>query len=468
MLKKTSAVIALVVGLVIPRGTTAGVGIGQDPRFDRVATSVEQKMKEYGVPGVSLAILREGNVTSRPFGVTSVDNALPVTADTLFQIGSITKTFTGTLVMRLVDEGKLQLDSPVRTYIPDFRVKDADATRLATVRTLLTHMGGWEGDLFIDTGDGDDALAKAVARMADSEQVAPIGTIWSYNNAGFFVAARLVEIATHRPYESALNDLLIRPLGLKAFVFPADVMTYRFAVGHGGPIDKPGVLRPWRLPRAVNGVGSIVTTAADLLRYAQFHLGDGTANGTRVMSADGLERLQATQFVKQGTDDEMGLTWHISNEGGVRRISHGGSTTGQQALLEFIPARRFAIAILTNGSRGGQLARDVTRAALHEYLDVTVTDPAPIDSPAADLQSIVGRYTRPYADVVIARDGPHVTIQTIQKKGFPSEDVPPRPPSPAAPFAFYAKDRLIGTAGETKLAHAEIIRRADGTIGWIR
>jgi hypothetical protein len=141
---------------------------------------------------------------------------------------------------------------------------------------------------------------------------------------------------------------------------------------------------------------------------------------------------------------------------------------GQQALLEFVPARRFAIVLLTNSTRGSQLNRDVTRVALKEFLGVTVTDPAPIEQPSADLRAIAGRYTRPYADTIVAVDGSHLTMQSIPKKGFPSEAVPPAPPSPPAPFAFYAKDRLIGTGGETRLARAEIIRRADGTVGWIR
>jgi CubicO group peptidase (beta-lactamase class C family) len=123
--------------------------------------------------------------------VTNVDHPLPVTDRTLFQIGSISKTFTGTAMMRLIEQGKVRLDAPVRTYLPDFAVRDRIASRDVTVLDLLTHMSGWEGDLFEDTGEGDDAVARYVANLKKNEQVAPLRRLRSYNNSGFIVTARL-------------------------------------------------------------------------------------------------------------------------------------------------------------------------------------------------------------------------------------------------------------------------------------
>ncbi|HVH12148.1 MAG TPA: serine hydrolase domain-containing protein, partial [Longimicrobium sp.] len=187
----------------------------EDARFERVAAVVEASMAELGIPGVALGIFWEGRSITRGFGVTSVENPLPVTGQTVFQAGSITKTFTATALMRLVESGRLDLDAPVRTYLPGFRVGDETASANATARILLTHMGGWEGDLFDDTGDGDDALARIVERMASLEQVAPFDTFWSYNNAGFYVAGRLLEVATGTSYEDAIRTLLIDPLQLR-------------------------------------------------------------------------------------------------------------------------------------------------------------------------------------------------------------------------------------------------------------
>lgn len=439
-------------------------------RFERIAAVITEKMEEYGVPGVAAGISFGGADATRGFGVTSLENPLAVTEDTLFQVGSISKTFTGTLVMRLVEAGKLRLDAPVREYIPAFRVQDETASRQATVLTMLIHMGGWEGDLFEDTGNGDDALALAVERMAALEQVAPFNAVWSYNNAGFYVAGRLIELATGKSYETSLKELLLQPLGLeRTFIFPADVMTHRFVVGHGGPADKLNVLRPWPLARAAHPVGGVIASVKDLLHYGRFHLGDGSVpGGSRLLSPDSMRRMQATQVVKHGTDEEMAITWHVSSEGGVRQLSHGGSTVGQQALLTLVPSKQLAIALLTNSARGSQLNRDVTRAALNVYLGAAIADPAPISVPESELAACAGRYSRPFTDVIVTRDGDRLMIQTIQKRGFPTPATPIPPPQPAAPYAFYAKDRLIATGGPTKGAHAEIIRLPDGSIGWIR
>lgn len=441
-----------------------------DPRLDRVSAVVTANMKELGVPGVALGIFHEGKTVTRGFGVTNVENPLPVTDQTLFQLGSISKTFTGTLVMRLVESGKLKLDAPVRTYIPGFRVRDEAASRQATVLTTLTHMGGWEGDLFIDTGAGEDALKLAVDQMSESEQIAPVDSVWSYNNAGFYVAGRLVEIATGKSYETALKEMLLEPAGLEnTFIFPADVMTKRYAVGHGGPPDKLRVLQPWHLPRGLHAVGGVIADVRDLLKYGRLHLGDGASEkGSPVLSAKAMQQMQASQLTKHGMDDEMAITWHVSNEGGLRQVSHGGATVGQQALLLLVPERQLAIALLTNSGRGGVLNREVSRAVIKEYLNVTISDPAPIDAPAAELAQYVGLYTRPQADVRVTQDGDKLMIQTITKRGFPTRSTPVPPAGPPSAFKLYAKDRLIGIDGPGKGSRAEIIRKQDGSIGWIR
>lgn len=185
-----------------------------EERFERVSEALRVLMKEHGVPGAALGVYREGRSYTKAFGVTSLENPLTVTDETLFQIGSITKTFTGTLLMRLVEAGKVDLSSPVRRYLPDFGVADPDASARATVRDLVTHVGGWEGDLFDDTGNGDDALARIVREMNELEQQAPLGSAYSYNNAGFYAAARIIEVVTGKPYETTLEEQLLRPLQL--------------------------------------------------------------------------------------------------------------------------------------------------------------------------------------------------------------------------------------------------------------
>lgn len=128
--------------------------------FRELSKLIAERMQHYQVPGAALGIIHDGREHMAGFGVTSVENPLPVNEDTLFQIGSTTKTVTGTAAMRLAEMGKLDLDMLVRTYLPEFRMADDTVAATVTLRHLFTHMGGWFGDYFDDTGMGDDALAK--------------------------------------------------------------------------------------------------------------------------------------------------------------------------------------------------------------------------------------------------------------------------------------------------------------------
>src|ERR1051325_10303908 len=179
-----------------------------DPTFKKIAQKIVSEMKRLQVPGVAIGIWHSGKEYAQGFGITSIEHPLPVTPDTLFQIGSISKTFTGTMLMQLAEQGKVDLDAPVRKYIKDFKLRDIEVARKVTVRHLLTHMSGWVGDYFNDFGNGDDALAKMVKDIAKLPQVQPLGTIWSYNNTGFNIAARIIEIVTKKSYEQAAQELL--------------------------------------------------------------------------------------------------------------------------------------------------------------------------------------------------------------------------------------------------------------------
>jgi CubicO group peptidase (beta-lactamase class C family) len=202
-----------------------------DPRFRLVCEEILAGMSRCSIPGVSIGVYQNGQEHSAGFGVTSLENPLPVTPSTLFQVGSITKTFTTTALMRLVEMGCLSLDNPVRLYLPSLRLSDENVAARVTLRHLLTHTAGWLGDYFNDFGSGEDALARMVASLVDLPQLTPLGEIWSYNNAAFNVAGRLVEVASGKPYETALKELVLEPLGLQnSYFFADDVITHRFVV----------------------------------------------------------------------------------------------------------------------------------------------------------------------------------------------------------------------------------------------
>jgi CubicO group peptidase (beta-lactamase class C family) len=427
-------------------------------------------MEAKGIPGVAVGVLCQGETHTAGFGVTNVDHPLPVTDETLFQIGSITKTFTGTAIMRLVEMGKLDLDATVRTYVPEFKVSDDTAASQATIRHLLTHTGGWEGDFFHDTGAGDDALIKYVAEMAELQQLAPLGTVFSYNNSGFAVAGYVIEKVTAKSYQAALAELILEPLGLEnCFFDPGDLITYRFVVGHNVAEEGAQVARPWPLPRAVYPAGGITSHVKDLLRYARFHLGDGSVNDeTRLLQPESLSLMQTPQVAICDEKEAVGLSWFINDEGGARKIRHGGGTTGQISLLLLVPEHDFAIVILTNANQGGVVTPKVSHWALKHYLDVEIKDPEPIESSEEELAAYVGRYARPFAEMELGMLGGKLIGQVTYKKGFPTQDTPPPPPPPPMSLALCEPGRLLVLDGPFKDMLVDVIRDPDGAIKWMR
>jgi CubicO group peptidase (beta-lactamase class C family) len=214
------------------------VSTSHKAKWHRLSEYVSKVIGERGVPGAALGILCGGEAATTGFGVTHIDHPSPVTDETIFGIASISKTLTTTLVMRLAEMGKLDLDATVRTYLPDFRVADETTSSQATIRHLLTHTGGWEDDSLNDddSGLGNDAFSRYVARMANLEQLAPVGTVFSYNNAGFHLLGGVVEVVADRRYESAMKELVFDPLGMEHTLLEPESMTLM----HSPQVSIPG------------------------------------------------------------------------------------------------------------------------------------------------------------------------------------------------------------------------------------
>jgi CubicO group peptidase (beta-lactamase class C family) len=448
-----------------------------DPKFEAIAALTEAKMKEFGIAGVAVGILQNGVATIRGFGVTNVEDPLPVNAHTVFPIASISKTFAATAMMRLVEQGKVDLKAPVRTYLPEFRVRDEAVSRDVTVMHLLTHLGGWEGQVG-GPDRGSETLTNFVSLQADLMQVAPPGAAWSYNNAGFSFAGRVIEKLNNTSINIAVRDLVFRPLGLEhAGTHSNDFIVNRFAAPHATRNGAPVLLRPFGASVSVTagGVGLCMT---DMMAYAKFHMGDGTsANGERVLKKESLEALRAPQAQKQSTDDEMGIGWHIRRVGGVRTYSHGGTLGGHILLLEIAPERNFAISILTNASAGWRLIQDVEREALRSYLGVTyaknqgiahrgLVETLPNVEPLArqpDLAQYVGTYARPSNSYVVRAEGGKLLLQDRPNAGGRGNT-----PPADVPMAFFGPDRAVVTDGNDKGQTIEFVRDAAGSVKWVR
>lgn len=437
--------------------------------WEQVVACAEAAMKTHGVPGAVVGILHQGEIKTAGLGVTHVEHPLPVTPDTLFQIGSITKTYTATAIMRLVEQGKLSLDEPVRTYVPDFAVVDQDTSARVTVWHLLTHTAGWSGDLFTDMNFGDDALAQYVAAMAELEQETPLGAYVSYNNAAVSLAGHVVAAVTGKTYEAAMQELVLEPMGLKrSFFNPIDVMIHRFVVGHSAGPKGPEVASPWPIPRGDNPCGGLVCDIGDLLRYGRFHLGDGTAeDGTRLLSAESMALMQTPQAT-MWTDEAIGLTWFLNVTDGVVRVSHGGSTIGQQAELTLVPQHGLAIGVLTNADEGLGVNQDVTKCALREYAGLNVSDPEAMEASAEELAAFSGLYTRYMVEMELGMLAGQLVGQIRYTAGFPTKDSPPPPCPPPMSLGLCEPDRLLFLNGRLKGLPVDVVRDADGSVAWLR
>jgi CubicO group peptidase (beta-lactamase class C family) len=208
---------------------------------DSLHDLLDQAVRRHRVPGASLAVLDGTDVTVAATGVLHRGTGVRATPDSLFQIGSITKVWTATLLAQLVAEGRLEFGTPVAEVLPGFRVADPSVSAAVTVQHLLTHTSGIEGDVFTDTGRGDDCVARYVTDCANVGQVHPLAATLSYCNTGFVIAGRVVEVLTGQVWDVALRERLVEPLRLTHTVtLPEDVLRFRAAIGHvAEPVRQP-------------------------------------------------------------------------------------------------------------------------------------------------------------------------------------------------------------------------------------
>jgi CubicO group peptidase (beta-lactamase class C family) len=411
---------------------------------------VQATATQFGIPGVAVGVWVDGQVIYACHGVTSIDNPQPVDRDTLYVLGSVTKTYTATVLMRLVAEGRVELDSPVRRYVPELRLKYEQVADEVTVLNLLNHTSGLDWGLIVDTGEGDDALAAYVAKLAELELIAQPGARASYSQAGYNLAGRIVEKVTGLTFERAVASLLFEPLGLShSFFARDDVMTRRFAVGHNrGEDGTLSIARLWRRSRGDNPGGGIASSVADQLRWAQFHRGDGRAeSGVRVLPAEVLHRMKQPTVALRGSNlgDAIGIGWFLRDVDGVRTVGHGGSANGQFAELLTVPERGFAVVSLSNaGPDGIPFNQAVVRWALQTYLGVTDRDPQPLPYDEARAREVVGSYENDVMMLTIGTDGAGLRLEVLMKleiRAAADKELPPD----HAPFDF---GLLPGDTGE--------------------
>ncbi|TCC20051.1 serine hydrolase domain-containing protein [Kribbella speibonae] len=365
---------------------------------------------KHGVPAASVAVLADGEVSTAAAGILNLDTGVEATVDSVFQVGSITKLWTTTLILQLVADGKVDLDRPVRDYLPEFKLADEAAAAVITPRQLLTHSSGFSGDAFTPTSRGDDAVELFVRDVLPglAQEVSP-GAGFSYNNAGFVVLGRIAEVLFGKPFHELVRERIAVPLGLKHVATIADeALLYRAALGHVAP--KPGApLRTapvWSLVHAMAPAGSLLAmSAADLLAFGRAYL-DAT-----LLDRDTIDRLWEPQVdvpAIGGFAQHWGLGWMIFDVEGGRLYGHDGGTVGQAAFFRLVPDKGVAVVLLTNGGSAGALYDELVGHILRETAGVELpTRPVPPEQPVEiSAELVTGRFTGVLVEATISvQDG---------------------------------------------------------------
>lgn len=418
---------------------------------DEGRQEIDRIAREYDVPGLQVGILRlDGSDTPQlgvySYGVTSRSTGVEVTDDTIFQYGSIGKVWTTTLIMQLIDEGKLTLDTRVIDVLPDFALDNMHFAQQITVRHLLTHTSGIDGDVFTDTGDGDDCIEKYVAELKTAVSVTEPGGPLSYCNAGFVVAGRIVEVLRGSCWDDALREHIFEPLGLTEIITRAkDAPLHRTAVGHVGNPQKGAEPRHipttrWMLPRAMGPAGLITGSAGDLLRFAAAHLRDGVGlTGKRILSEDSaraMRELRVDLRPISTTEVGWGLGWYFENWDKEIAVTHSGATIGQISHLHMFPEHQLAFCVLTN-SRGGVGAGK--RIEQHLGAQCGLVPPRPkleSDVETLDLTPWLGTYESTAVRHDLVRDAHGKIVLASHLKEVITEE-PDEEPQPVTPLAAH-------------------------------
>jgi CubicO group peptidase (beta-lactamase class C family) len=360
---------------------------------------------EHNVVGATLGVLQNGAIETAASGLLNLDTAVECTPDSVFQIGSIGKIFTTTLIMQLIDEGRLSLDDPVKKHLPGFAIADMDAARRITIRQLLNHTSGMEGDLFPPDDPEGPSTASYLRKMYLLPSLYPPGEgPMTYCNAGFVTAGRIVELMTGKPWQTAVMERICKPIALThAFAHPHESLRFRCAMGHiADPKDAtkirtaPGTF----LSLSAAAAGSVLSmSVADVLRFAKVHMADGAyGDGRQLLSADAARRMRSDPiaippFGARGVT-HWGLGWLMCVGHGYTMVGHDGGTLGQYTYLRTFPELGVAFALFTNAP-----SLKLYSAVEAELMRALVGKAIPPEPPAKDFDLKTDRYTGRYSNI---------------------------------------------------------------------
>ena len=347
--------------------------------FDQIA---EDALKALKVTGAAMAVVKNDKVVyAKGFGYKDVENKIPATPDTIFAIGSSSKAFTVFALGRLVDEGKLEWEAPVRNYIPWFKLYDKEAGARLSVRDLVTHRSGLPRHDLLWYNNKTASREDLVRALAYLPPTADLREKWQYNNLMFLTAGYLLETLTGKPWEDAVRSLVFEPLGMKRsnfsvldsqkdsdFAFP-----YNF-------VDKAYEKLPFRDITNVGPAGSINSSVNEMARWVSVHLADGKFEGRDLLSASTVSDMHNPHMVTGAVSSSPDIAatayamgWFTDVYRGHRRVHHGGNIDGFSAQVAFLPDDGLGFVVLTN-MNGTSYPELLVRTATDKILGLEAHD----------------------------------------------------------------------------------------------
>ncbi len=364
------------------------------PDFSALELSIAEEMKEQSVPGAQVAIVSGDRVVyQRAFGVTSVETKEPVTTETLFRLGSTTKTFVAVAAIALVHQGKLDLNKPIGQYAKGLNPQIA---RL-TLHQLLSHTSGLRDEAPMIGPLDETAMAERVRGWGEEMFFTEPGRVFSYSNPGYVLAGYVIEQASGKPFADALNELVFQPLGMKRSTFrPTMAMTWPLAQGHNPTPQGAQVIRPFAENAGNWPPGSLFSNVTEFSRILIAMLNQGKLESKQIFSSTLAQTIAEPKAVIPALNRRYGYGSISFKERGVEVLMHTGGRSGFGSIFYTAPQQRFAVVILANRS-GAIFSRSVRKAL---ELLVPLAAPEPLTPPQSIAMTIeeMASYTGNYVN----------------------------------------------------------------------
>ena len=421
------------------------------PALDSVITA---EMARTRTPGAQVAVVVDGRLAyTRGYGVADAESGRPVTDRTLFRVGSVTKMVTAATLNQLVADGKLDLQAPLSTYVPELAGK-----RVGTVTThqLLTHSAGWLDNAVAYGRMGEGALGEVMTVVGDTLLFTDPGRVISYSNPGYSMAGFVAERAGGARFGALADRLVLRKMGMPRATFrPLEAMTHDFSQGHMGVNGQAATLvRPFTENTAQWAAGFLFASAAELARFTIAMMDDGMLEGQRVLAAETVRRMTTGHMAIPGSATaRYGYGLRVETRDGQRVWQHGGAINGFDAQVIMFPDRKVSVILLDN--RAGAPLTGVLELAGARVAGMPPfappTPPADRVGTAEERARVVGTYAQGTTRVqVVEEQGALVFVQGGR-----------------LPARLVGDDHLVVLAPDGTRIVLQLVRAPDGRVAFL-